>query len=98
MEDKVMSEGKRIIMLATDDDFFAGYPHGYLRYQAEHKGKPVSDDTIHQVVTTALAQSEYSDRYNAGYIAGWFAGLYNKSFHMEPPQPILTLVKGGDHE
>ena len=90
----MVKTAKRILITASDDDFFKAYQAGYLYYSMQHTG-PLTDDTIFQFVATVLMNEEKSDRWNIGYVSGWYAALYNKSYRAEDPDFKLTVVKGG---
>src|SRR5205814_6791544 len=92
---RAMSEGKRILITASDDDFFTGYQRGYLRFVTLYKGKTLTDDTIFQVVSTVLMEEAHTDRWNIGYVSGWYAALYNKAYRVEDTDFTLKVVKGG---
>jgi hypothetical protein len=88
-------DGKRILIMASDDDFFAGYQKGYIQYATQHKGTTLTDDAILQIVTTGLMDEQQTDRYNIGYISGWYGAMYNKPYRMEDAQVKLNVAKGG---
>jgi hypothetical protein len=86
---------KRIVIHASDDDFFVGYQSGYIRFVTGYKGTTLTDDRIFQVVATALMNEAKNDRWNIGFVSGWYAALYNKSYRFEDADFKLTVVKGG---
>jgi hypothetical protein len=88
-------QAQRILITATDDDFFAGYQKGYIQYVTQYKGTTLTDDAIFQVVTTALMNEQHTDRWNIGYVSGWYGAMYNKSYRLEDAPVTLTVTKGG---
>ena len=90
-----MAQGKPIVIHASDNDFFTGYQRGFLHYVTQDKGTTLTDDRIKHFLLDTLMNEHASDRYNTGFIAGWFAALYHIPYRLDSPSVPLQIVKGG---
>jgi hypothetical protein len=62
----------------VDDEFFNGYQTGYLRYITEYRGKLLADTGIYAFIAYQCLNIRHTDRWNSGYVTGWFAALFEK--------------------
>lgn len=78
--------GNAIITVA-DDHFCNAYTVGYLTYLLDYLGKTMSDTDIYEFIVQRLRDVHNTDRWNAGFVLGWAAGMHEKHER-----------KGADHE
>jgi len=70
---QVIPHTKRIVR--SDSDFTDGACSGYLCYFHQYQGKLLLDTDIAKLLKDWLADGNYSDRFNAGYIVSFIEGL-----------------------
>ena len=63
-------------IVVKDDLFINAYQEGYLKYKKLFEGQPLSDERIYHFIAQNIYFLEHQDVENAGYITGWFAGLF----------------------
>ncbi len=88
---------KRIVITASDAHFLSGYQSGYLAYLSQHEGKEITDNQILTIVSTALQDEIQTPRWSIGYVSGFFAGLYDKSYTLDQSD-VQVIVKGEGYE
>lgn len=67
------------IILVADDDFCNAYTAGYLTYRLDYQGKTMSDNDIYEFIVQHLRDVRNTDRWNAGFVLGWVAGMHEKN-------------------
>jgi hypothetical protein len=67
------------IIIVTDDDFCNAYMAGYLTYRLDYQGKAMSDADIYEFIMQHLHDVRHTDRWNAGFVLGWAAGMHEKN-------------------
>lgn len=67
------------IIIVTDDHFCNAYTVGYLTYRLDYQGKTMNDTDIYEFIVQHLRDVRNTDRWNAGYVLGWVAGMHEKS-------------------
>ena len=65
------------IVFSQDTQFSDGFLLGYAEFLAAFQGHTMTDLEMYSI-TANIAKVMYSGRHQAGYIAGWFAGLYEQ--------------------
>jgi hypothetical protein len=81
-----------IRLTETSEEFANGYQVGLLRYRLEHANRPLTDCDVYEVLASILYDTRHTDRYRAGVIAGWFAGLYAHSVQLGYTLPTLVMT------
>ena len=90
---KTMSEVTHIgnsVVLVGNDEFAHAYQIGYLTYKLDDSTKTFSDTDIYNLFFRVMTGVQHPGRYNAGYLAGWVAGLLEGG--KKPAVGVATLV------
>lgn len=77
------------IIIVTDDHFCNAYTVGYLTYLLDYLGKAMSDNDIYEFIVQHLCDVRNTDRWNAGYVLGWVAGMHEKNGRKSRDAQIL---------
>ena len=83
-------------ILLTDERFLEGYHTGYRRYQVVSQGYLTGDEQVGAFLLESLVKSLLPDRYNAGFVTGWYAALFGETEQpvvIGPPYPSLDDVR-----
>lgn len=69
-----------------DDEFMNGYQAGHMAYGLDVQAKLLTDHDLYAFLSKHLLSVFSTDRFRAGYISGWYAGLYGHrlSFQVYP--------------
>jgi hypothetical protein len=65
-----------ITIAVQDDEFFDGYQTGYLHFRTCCQGATLSEGDMCLFLTRNYFDGGSTERYNIGYITGWFAALF----------------------
>jgi hypothetical protein len=76
-----------ITIAVQDDEFLEGYQAGYLRFRTYYQGKMLSEGDMHLFLARNYFDGSATERYNIGYITGWYAAL----FIHEPEQAHVAV-------
>src|SRR6266704_1510809 len=77
-EQQTLEIGNSLILLTdTPDDFADGYTNGSLLYSDERYRPPfpLTSEIITTFMVTNITDPRKSERWNAGFIAGWMEAL-----------------------
>lgn len=66
-------------MVMSSEDFVNGFQAGHLSYMLEARTAKFTDEALTTMIKKRREQQEHSERYNAGYIAGWIVALASKN-------------------
>jgi hypothetical protein len=60
-------------------EFVNAVQAGYLEYRLHYRDRvPLTDVFLESLISSVLAQSCYSPARNAGWLVGWFMGLFER--------------------
>ncbi len=65
-----------ITIAVQDDEFFDGYQAGYLCFRTHYQRKTLTEGDMRSFLVHSYFQGSTSERYNIGYITGWYAALF----------------------
>ncbi len=65
-----------ITIAVQDEEFFDGYQSGYLCFRTHYQGKMLTEGDIHSFLVHNFFAGNTTERYNIGYITGWYAALF----------------------
>ena len=85
-----------LYILLKDERFLEGYHTGYRRYRAVYQGSLMGDEEAGAFLLESLVKSLLPDRYNAGFVTGWYAALFGETEQpivIGPPYPSLDDVR-----
>jgi len=78
----------------SDQDFMKGFRSGYERFTTQPRTQILVDDTIYHFLSAIIADESVSNREKAGFLSGWYAGMYQLTFSFEPVLAPLAKVGG----
>jgi hypothetical protein len=81
-----------ITLTEANGDFANGYQVGLLRYHLEQANRSPTDREVYEVLARIVFDTHTTDRYRAGKVAGWFAGLYAHCEQLGCTLPTLAAV------
>ena len=87
-------------IVVSDDEFFNAYQAGYLYYHTDFKGHALTEIAVYEVMMQTTLSVYHSCRWNAGYLAGWFAALHEPERTRSTEVRLLALQavsSGGQH-
>ena len=63
----------------ASEEFSKGYQEGYLHFIEHDQGNPLTDVDVYNFLIRNILNVLVTDRFKAGYIAGWSAALHGQS-------------------
>jgi hypothetical protein len=77
----------------SDDNFANGYQAGYLRFTLDFRGKPLTDAEVYSFLAKQILDIYNPSLANAGYIAGFFAAMYECRPPLKEQQARIALIE-----
>jgi hypothetical protein len=83
----------------SDEHFMQGYQAGSTRYQQVYHKSALSERGVYAILMQRITDSTKQDRYNAGFITGWYAALFSQENQaaMVPSDTTSILYDLGQH-
>ncbi len=66
------------VVTMADTVFHDGFVQGRVTFEQVHRGKQLTDVEFYELLVGTIIDVHHSGRWNAGYITGWMAALFEK--------------------